>query len=263
MGWPYQQKPPMGWPLDYDSGLIPDAGFWPMLEGSGNKVFDLSGNKQNVTLNGTPVWGAGKYGSVVTFSGDDHGTLTDSALLKPTQFTIVAGVKYSSFTNQPVIFSNNDQADTGDEGFIFGYQGDPGKLRLYVDNTGGGDWVYAELPSALSTGVDYQVVGRYDGVNISLYVDGVWKDDTACANIHYGATHYPKIGYYSSKIQANLEYLYFYNRALFAHEIALLDREPFCMFKDPAEIALLGGYQAVPSGTILPLITTAYMRISA
>ncbi len=26
MGWPYQQKPPMGWPLDYASGLVPEAG---------------------------------------------------------------------------------------------------------------------------------------------------------------------------------------------------------------------------------------------
>jgi len=43
MGWPYQQKPPMGWPLDYDSSLVPEAGFWLFNEGSGNKVSDLSG----------------------------------------------------------------------------------------------------------------------------------------------------------------------------------------------------------------------------
>ena len=51
-------------------GLV---GLWLFNEGSGNKVFDLSGNGNTGTLQGTtPSWTSGKYGSAVLLPGTDE-----------------------------------------------------------------------------------------------------------------------------------------------------------------------------------------------
>ena len=78
MGWVYQQKPLMGWPLDYDSGPADFVAAWFMLEGTGNKVFDLSGNGNTGTEQVDSVWQPGKFGLCSYFSGDEYIVVADS-----------------------------------------------------------------------------------------------------------------------------------------------------------------------------------------
>ena len=46
-------------------------GGWTFNENIGTTVADASGNGNTLSLNGTPTWGAGKYGGGMVFSGDD------------------------------------------------------------------------------------------------------------------------------------------------------------------------------------------------
>lgn len=68
----YKMKPPVsarlapGHPLA--RGL---AGFWLLSEGSGGKLFDLSGNNNAGTLYNDVTWKPGKFGSCLDFAGSD------------------------------------------------------------------------------------------------------------------------------------------------------------------------------------------------
>ena len=45
--------------------------YWTFDEGSGNAVYDTSGNDNNGTINGA-TWGVGKYGTALQFNGQDN-----------------------------------------------------------------------------------------------------------------------------------------------------------------------------------------------
>ena len=45
--------------------------YWTLDEGSGNSVYDTSGNDNNGTINGA-TWGDGKYGKALQFNGQDN-----------------------------------------------------------------------------------------------------------------------------------------------------------------------------------------------
>ena len=247
MGWPYQQKPPMGWPLDYDSGLVPNAGFWPMPEGSGNKVFDLSGNGNTGTYMGTPDWGAGFYGSQVRCDDDQYITFANKATDYFTdQFTVVwIGTPARLISSVRYFFVGQYEFDGIDYDWGL-YLNADGTVHFFVRNAAT-DAVFSTSTSSVVVGTKVCIVGRYDGVNLSNWFNGVKEDEDAQTGNVQGSFDF-KLGHtYGTTAYADVktDVLAIYNRALSDFEIPLLCREPFCMFKDPAEVALLGSYQAV------------------
>jgi len=86
--------------------------------------------------------------------------------------------------------------------------------------------------SYITDSLIHQVVGMYDGTNQHLYVDGISvKTPEAAGDPYTGGPLY--FGYDQFDIeyyQGQLDHIMIFNRALSASEIALLYREPFCMF---------------------------------
>ena len=241
MGWPYQQKPPMGWPLDYSSGLVPNAGFWLFNEGSGNIVQDLSGNGNTGTIT-LATWEAGKFGSALKFvSGTNHSILVP--VETGTSHTILAWIKASA------------------DGRIFDSQ----TGRVIFDIDGGYLQYYAAGWNADTTKIItdnkwHQVVASIvNGTALTIYVDGVpVYSNTVVASSIGGTTrignHYTPST--SEEFIGLIDHKMIYNRGLSASEISQCHQEPFCMFKDPAELVLMAGNQAVV--TIVPQIQ--YLR---
>lgn len=68
----YKMKPPVSARLapghPFAHGLV---GFWLLNEGSGGKIFDLSGNNNTGTLHNDVTWKPGKFGSSLDFAGSD------------------------------------------------------------------------------------------------------------------------------------------------------------------------------------------------
>ena len=263
MGWPYQQKPPLGWPLDYNSGLVPNAGFWPMQEGSGNKVFDLSGNGNNGTLISALTWVLGEYGPAINFPGsDDYINVGSGASIdvSTNNFTIVIyGKSVDDTKGQAMLATRSSIANNPGYNFWWEGQTGDGRLTLSLD-----DAVNALSVSGtdhkLVTNVNAQyavVVSRVAGL-AQFYINGV-VDSTAkdisvvTGSLTAGDTWIGDRPLGSREFFGVLDHAMLYMRILSASEIALLYREPFCMFKDPAEIALLGGYQAA-AGINMPLL---------
>ena len=254
MGWPYPQKPPMGWPLDYDSGLVPEAGFWPFLEGSGNKVFDLSGNGNTGSLVGTAYWGAGNHGSAVILDGDSD------YIRVPASSLITNAVLSENFT-VVVQWQTNDLGGT-DQAIFDLWVNTNNRLQFYLIavnslrgycKTDGSQRFNLNKTTSISTTGWYQIVVVVTPTSTRIYVNGLYESnfgDAVCDQFQgspyltFGHTDEFANNWLNGSIGGGM----IYNQVLSATEIAKLYREPFCMFKSPAEVALLGGYQAVAVG---------------
>jgi len=256
MAYPYRKliKPPLG-SRPYKGhrlsrGLV---GFWLMNEGSGNKVFDLSGNRNHGTLIGTaPSWSPGNFGTSVYLPGtDEYINCGPSANAVDSQpgLTVIAWVQTTQASSGRE-FIVSKYGGVGDD--VFELEWDTGEdIKIFVRNAAQDYAVGEYVGTFLTDGLWHQLVGTYDGANVRVYVDSVvggtvgsltgLTGSNATSNLTLGAVR-DGAGYFFDGI---IDHVMIYNRALSASEIALLYREPFCMFKDPAEIALLGGYQSV------------------
>lgn len=236
MGWSYQQKPPMGWPLDYDSGLVPDAGFWPMPEGSGNIVQDLSGNGRVGALDpNPPSWVFGECGPALDFDNGNSQDITISPSVNVgTVWTVVVSL-------------NIDTVGGAYDGIL----GESGTYSIY--NLNGKMTIYdagnRSQTGSLTVGTWNHVAFVATGNGFEIYHNGVLDSGALAQSAH--SWNFAYIGsstggkeYFDGKISD----ISVYNRALSAFEIAQLYQESFCMFMNPGEVALLGGYQAAPVG---------------
>ena len=170
------------------------AGWWPMYEGSGQVVHDVSGNGNHGTLGSTtgvdnndPTWINGVwFGSALRFDGNDFVRIPDSPKLAPQNLTVSAWVRGAG--------------SPGNYRYIVG-KGGEGCLRssygLYTAANGGlmfytsdGQLVHASAqlsPSEIWDGRWHYVAGTWDGTSARLFLDGVNRgtDQSATGTIDY------------------------------------------------------------------------------
>ncbi len=227
-------------------------GCWLMNEGSGDKIFDLSGNGNIGTFGSgaaRPVWQGGKSGSSVYFDGGDKisgpslGTLT-------LPLTIVASIKRSATGVWDPIFVTHE-VDNYYYGAALIIQSADTTWLQYGDGDGKGseDRNTRHGVSSLAANQWHTIAGIIRGQNdMDIYLDGV--DDggsySGTATTMDTSSGEPAFGSWSALstdqyLTGNIEYVYLFNRALSASEIALLYREPFCMFTGAGRPPLIGG----------------------
>ncbi len=219
MNWIYQQKPPIGTPIIPDKSRI---GYWAMQEGSGDKVYDLSGNNNTGTLTNmdpSTDWVAGKFGKALDFDGDND-------------YVNVGGVEIAQWTCSAHV-KHTGAWDTWEDvltGVLAGEENHPlifhnGKPRMYGSSIEANNAIDNEW---------HHIATLNDGTNGYIYVDGVQvKSGTSGLSIKV-----TKIG---TKPSANGEFfdglidnVSIYNRALSPQEIQQLYHEPFGMFERPS-----------------------------
>jgi hypothetical protein len=149
------------------------SGWWPMYEGSGTTVHDLSGNHDNGTVNGAQ-WTSGYFGKGLAFNGNGENVqVPDSPRFEPsTTLTVTAYVKAlgSPGRYQYVVAKGGFGCTTGAYGL---YTGASGGLSFYVDHSDGATYtVSPDAGSDVWDGSWHFVVGTYDGSAVRLYVDG-------------------------------------------------------------------------------------------
>lgn len=251
-----QMKPMLGTQIDISHPLSDFVGFWPMWEGSGNKVFDLSGNGNDISLVHDPTWVGGKFGSSLLFDGtNDYGSVSSEfidIIETSNAFTVVAWVLNTNLTTDSSVASqwgttNQFQLwmDTGGagDGYVFIVSGNEGNAMTSSDS----------INAKVNTW--QQVVASWDGIYASIYIDGLFDNSqwAGAAQIMNSSTELMGIGSeegdrVSRGWPGNIDHILFYNRALSPSEVALLLREPFCMF-DEEDIALMAVEAApAPSG---------------
>ena len=221
------QKPLLGqqinWAHPLSKGL---GGCWVMNEGSGGKIYDLSGNGNNGALGGQISefsWKAGNKGTVIDFVGNtqtyfDHG-LIQVADGKPWSF--VFECQLDGDTNEGIIFGDRTGAS-----YIWLSEGQ----SLYFDGISN-----AYHFSSVKLFTKWHIYSLVcDGQNLSLYVDGNFEAKDPASSGAYGFDfRYIGCGYNSDAymLDGRISFASLYNHAFTTQEIAWLHREPYAMFK--------------------------------
>ena len=228
-------------------GLV---GCWLFNEGSGNKVYDLSGNGNDAIEQQDSVWQAGKFGSSRYFSGNDYLVTAASDSLTCVSGTILVwfrttNASYDWFLDLWVDVHNRMSFiinSAGSSMWLYGREGGATRIN-FNDGTAVNDGIYHQCVA--TWGVEGSRIYR-DGVELanSLGTDHtlVWWGPPEM----YIGLDGAQSAYFST---GNIDHVLLFNRALSASEIALLYREPFCMFeRDPIELWSAATLGAIPTG---------------
>jgi hypothetical protein len=240
------QKPVTGIPLRPDEHWSKDGlvGCWLMNEGSGNKVYDLSGNRHDGTLTNGPTWKSGKHGSTIDFVAAsshyiDCGNRAKLDLTGDLTFVIACRQDFGSNGHYFLL----DKASYNSAGYEL-WRDNGNKFRFRTHSAGNASTYTATNYS--TAGVNLQIAVVKNGTSVNFYVNGV--DDTGTAGTHIIAAPTGDnfiIG--AQQAIANewdglIEYVYVYDYALTASEIQDLYIDPFCMIYTPEQLSLYGGY---------------------
>ena len=274
-----QGEPMMGTQVNIAHPLSDFVAFWPMWEGPGGQVFDLSGNN-NIGIFGagaaSPSWVGGKFGATLNFDGGDYVDIFNSTVV-PTiyrpignsnNYTLIAWIKTSAAANgdEDYWFCERTIIELREEGgsgirlpFSFGILNTVLGLGRTNSHTAGAEMETGTV--AINDGIWHQVAAVVVGDTVTFYVDGVLDR----AQTFTTATGNCSVGTETSNMQfgcrardggdkdqefwdGEIDIPMIYNRALTDSKIALLYREPFCMFEEDLPVAQMYSYAAPPAG---------------
>ena len=160
------------------AGSLPLVGWWPMFEGQGQIVHDLSGMGNSGVLGSTaavepsdPTWFRSGILNALHFDGGQFVTIPDSPSLEPARLTVIGLVRGSASPGQwrYVVSKGALGCRTGSYGL---YSGFGGGLAFYV-SSGYDYFISPEAPSTVWNGKWHVAAGTFDGTTVRLFVDGV------------------------------------------------------------------------------------------
>ena len=234
----YFTQPPIGTPLNpahpLNQGLV---GYWPMGEGGGTRVNDISGNGNHGVANmvqGTSSgWTGGKYGRAVRFNGISDKISVPNITLNGTVFSISAWVNLNTPTAGCMIFGQGNSANGNPIVSIQMFSGTTFELANRNDSTSG----LLSYP-AFTYFVDrwYHIVWTCTLNESMLYVNGVLIN-TVGFSVNSGATINTSFigvrqrGLNESFFNGRIEQVRIYKRVLPIFEARQLYTDPFCMYE--------------------------------
>jgi len=234
-------------------GLV---GCWLFNEGTGNKVFDLSGNGNIGILVADTHFVPGKFGSALDFdgTGDYVNCGNKNSLNTTSAFTVLVWIYPKSDVRGGVI-ARSDTYVTKESFDIFVY---PTK-RIYFRLGDGVDHITLSA-SVLELNKWQSIVATYNGSSAKLYKNTTEVSSATISNII--TSNLPvmigKEGDLSDCFDGLIEHAMIFNRALSASEVAQLYREPFCIFDVSTKLGLL-----YPVGQIVWLTAVSTATASA
>jgi len=179
------------------------VGYWKFNEGSGNTVYDSSGNNRDGTIHGAK-WDYGKVDYALKFDGtDDYVSLPTLYSSRPTSLTVTAWIK-SQFNHAGYIVYNGYNGEfllhNGErlrDGPVYGRYPD---LASFSVKLADGTW-YDVYSLPLTPNTWHHLTGVWiKGVSLKIYVDGVLaSENKAIPNYDLydpGSNYYTSIGVY-------------------------------------------------------------------
>ena len=234
----FHQKPPPGTPLNKSHRLAPDALCLPMNEGTGDKIYDYTGNGNHGTLtNMSPAtdWVPGKDGVALDFDGsNDHIEIANAPSLNPTsQITISVWVKFAAFNSYGMFISKNYASQYA----VMNYD-TTGRIRFdlwpWFSYSGSHGMFLTDSGDAVSLDTWYLIVCTFDGANARVYIDGVLKKTSTAVSGSIATTANDLwLGQNvsnSNPFSGQISCVGISDRALSAVEVQQLYSQPWSMF---------------------------------
>lgn len=159
----------------------PLQGYWPLLEGRGQTIYDISGRGNHGRLGSTKApdyrdaeWIKGLLGigTALRLDGNDFVAIPDAATLRPQRVTVEAWVRAPKSPGQHkyVFAKGGDRCEASSFGL---YSSINGGMAFYVYD-GRKWWRSPMVSTAIWDNKWHHVAGTYDGKAVHLYVDG-WE----------------------------------------------------------------------------------------
>jgi len=236
------------------------VGCWLMNEGTGNKVYDLSGNRNHGILYGDTHWVAGKHGPCLSFDGNgDYVEIDNYPHVKELPYTVTCWAKAAE--DNPVaegaVFFYGNSADGADylritfttDGFIRAYNRDTGSSVVTTIDYADGNWHFIAV-----------TVYHPSAVWLKLYVDNAEPivDESPSRGPDITSTYNRvAIGMLRDVTPALpfhglIDDVGIYDRELGAEEIGSLHADPFQIFRYSLPVELFTYVEAVGDITVYP-----------
>jgi Concanavalin A-like lectin/glucanases superfamily len=206
------------------------VGVWPLNEGKGTAANDISGHRDNGSLEGLAQWTKGRFQDGVAFNGNAAAVnVPGSPVLEPTTVSVSAWVdSATSPGNDKYIVA---KGANGCLAASYGlYTGVNGGLQFYASSNQGLSWTISpDAGQSVWNGQWHHVVGTYDGSSVRLFLDGrqVGSGTPDTAPIAYGlpTSNDLQIGNYPGcsglGFSGSIDEVKVFDRALGSGEIAL------------------------------------------
>lgn len=229
--------------------------FWPLYEGDGDEVLDLSGNGNTGTFNGAIVWSAGNFGSAIELDGTNGQYVncgSNSVLDNISPMSLSVWI-YTKGANPNSAFARildkrplNGQAT----GWSLIHETTNDFVDFLVDFDGGTDLRVQTSNSTLAKNIWQHILLTWDGsltaTNVHIYVNGIevgYQTQTnGVGNREDDSTGTFDIGNatassYERAFNGLIDVPSVYNRILSTFEAVQLNRNPFIMIdREPVEL---------------------------
>ncbi len=260
-------KPPKGIQLNRSHRLARGlVGCWLFNENTGGKVFDLSRNGNDGTLQGNTSWKPGKYGSCLDFDGDgDYVSVPYNSGYDALDYvTISLWVKLNSDNSNDMMFFSSSSGTSWK--WLYVWKNGSTKEIKFVNSNG---WTSATSTTVTTSNIWYHVVGVWNNKDMYIYINGVLEDSTTDVDSLTSPSYGLKFGRWEATnpkyLNGQIGHVMIFNRTLSTEEIQQLYREPSCMFEHGLSPAVLyapaEGVVELSSSIDASTATTATVKI--
>ena len=251
--------PRIGQRADFQHPLMRGCvGWWPLTDGAGGILKDISGNGLDATLNGSVAWDSGELGSEVNLDGgyiDSAVGTTGLGLTSTDKATISLWFKRRDVGASVLgnLFGNLDAGAAADIA-VLPTKGEFSGGYDFFDITKNG--TQRRFYSVPFTNFEYNnFVIVFDGINGSLYVDGVLHGTVSTFPSGNFSSTYGNIEIGGSSLSSfdakgDLQNVRVWNRSLSSSEILQLYTNPWSGLSMPSETRYF--FLSSPSPTINP-----------
>ncbi len=198
-------------------------GWWAFDDGSGTIAADGSGNGNNGTLNGDPLWVPGMYGTALQFDGQNAYVGTGKSLLNGlTGFTMAGWVSAGNTGVYSSLFGQNDLIE-------FGFTTESGgQLGTWMAGNG---WAFVGANYGFAYPSWHHLVLAGDQTRIALYIDGQEQASDESGMSSSTSSYFFSIGgnvfnATGDWFQGEIDDVWLFGRALTAAEIRVLMKGP-------------------------------------
>lgn len=210
---------------------------YPMTEGYGTSLIDISGNGNHATAAGTS-WD----GSILNFDGvSDYALVANSQSLNITtnSMTLMAWIKWDidpATGNDWATFVNMNT----DNQYRLQHNKDNSAFEFAIRTTLGNKWVFSGTAPRIDQW--YHLAGTYDGSSLNMYVNGLLENSVSHSGTIVGSNKPLIIGNNPANnrgFAGSIVDMRIYDTALSESDIALIAATAW-VIPEPATVILLG-----------------------